>query len=268
MKQKKLALSIRGAAAEGPAYIGALKALCEEGIKPDMIIGASAGAMVGAAYAFGLTFDEMKKRMEKLTYPKLIGLDSFKAFSDGAIVSREAMLNYCDECFGKVNIEDAKIPLYIQVTNIKTGKPEIFEKGPLSPALFASCSMPPLMSPVTINGNEYIDGGYSIGYSAGFLRNKGAEAVIGITIDSEDMFNKEKQNFLDSIFIMVKTIHDQDLKLEPVDYLLDNLGSHDVGILDFSAGMKLVDRGYNLTKGRIPEIKAIIQKQSFLDFFK
>lgn len=155
MAKYKIGIALGGGGARGYAHLGVLKALFEKDIKPDIISGVSAGALVGAFIASGREPEQILELMKKnkftdfakviLPHNGLLSLDKMK----------KKIVEHLDaETFG-----DLKLPLYIAATNIVEGKVEYFSEGKLLPAIQASMSIPILFSPVEINGAFYSDGG-------------------------------------------------------------------------------------------------------------
>lgn len=155
MKKYNLGFVLSGGGARGFAHLGILQYFFELGIKPDIISGVSAGAIVGVFIASGKTPEETHKILTKggfLKYTKihlpidgLLRLDGLKEIFIKEIPYK--------------NIEELKIPLIIASTNLNTGKIEYFNKGHIHQIVLASSSIPILFSPVEINGFQYVDGG-------------------------------------------------------------------------------------------------------------
>ena len=155
MKKYKTGLVLSGGGTRGFAHLGVIAALLEKGIKPDIISGVSAGAIVGAFIAGGKTPEEIleifKKgwvfRYTKLHIPidGLLKLDGLKE-----VIQKEIPVK---------NIEDLKIPFFIGISNLNRGIIEYKNRGSLAEIVLASSSIPILFSPVTIGRYSYVDGG-------------------------------------------------------------------------------------------------------------
>ncbi len=159
---------LSGGGARGFSHLGILEALFEKGIKPDIISGVSAGAIVGAFISSGKTPHETHQVLKKgnlfkytaMTIPitGLLKLDGLER-----VIRREIKIE---------KIEDLPIPMYIGVTNITDGISEYRNKGQLSKTIMASASIPVLFSPVEIDGKLYCDGG--------LLENIPVEPLVGM----------------------------------------------------------------------------------------
>ncbi|MBN2635061.1 MAG: patatin-like phospholipase family protein [Prolixibacteraceae bacterium] len=154
-KKYKIGLVLSGGGTRGFSHLGTIKALIENGIKPDIISGVSAGAIVGAFFSSGKTPDEihtfLKKggffRYTKMQLPVdgLLRLDGLKEILDAEIEYKK--------------IENLPIPLFITVSNLNKGVVEYINEGPVSRTVLASSSIPILFSPVKLNHELYVDGG-------------------------------------------------------------------------------------------------------------
>lgn len=257
-KQKKLGLSFRGGGARCGVYLGILKALEEEGIKIDYIIGSSWGAAVGGIYAAGVPIDKIHKAFKEFGPDDFINiLYSIKTLS---LVSRDKSFAYMHNLIGDTKIEDCKIKTYIQVTNLETKECEVIEKGPLIEAIFASSALPILFNPVEVGGRIYMDGDFSAGFGAEFLRSRGAKAVIGISTMYDKGFASHfelSSRILEPFDVLINKIRSLDQKIDPVDLLLNSFKT-DLKIIDFKNGADLMELGYIETKRRMGEIKRVV----------
>lgn len=155
MKKYKFGLVLSGGGTRGFAHLGAIEALHEAGIYPDVISGTSAGAIVGAFVAAGkkpLEIAELFKQGSFFQYTKLqiprdglMKLDGLKE-----LIAKEIQTE---------NIEDLQIPLFVTVSNLNTGEVEYRNRGRLDENVLASSSIPILFAPVKMNGHLFVDGG-------------------------------------------------------------------------------------------------------------
>jgi len=150
----KIGLALSGGGARGIGHIGILKALEEFGIKPNIISGASSGAIIGALYASGLSSDEILKQFTNnrfLTYFR-------PAFSNG-FIKMNNLVNLYLEYFPTNSFEDLKIPLVVNATDLNRGKTIYFSKGELITPILASCCIPVMFQPVEFEGLTLADAG-------------------------------------------------------------------------------------------------------------
>ncbi len=261
MKQKKLGLSIRGGGASGAAYIGLWKALVDNGIEIHSLIGSSAGAIVSSAIAFGKTPEEIIKLQESIKVSELLSFQSIKSLS---LWDSSTIKGILTEVFGDKQIEEANIKLHIQVVNATRGRSEIFSTGSLADALTASVAHPMLTRPIVLNGEEYIDGGVLNHFGAKYLRADGAEVVIGTYLSDLENKTFNARSPLSLFDIAEHELLRKDLIIDPVDLLIGSLGF--IGLINFKKGLSLIDRAYEITTAKMPEIKALVFRRRFWIF--
>ncbi len=151
----KLGISLSGGGARGIAHLGVLQALEENGIYPDVLSGASAGSIIGAFYAAGLRPKEILKILKGKSLLNLFSL----SFPKRGMTTLKFLKPMLLEHIGHDDFEKLKIPLYVSVSNLNSGKAEIWNSGSLSQIVEASSSIPILFKPIVINEQNYVDGG-------------------------------------------------------------------------------------------------------------
>jgi NTE family protein len=154
-KKYNYGLVLSGGVARGFAHLGALKALEEFGMKPDIISGVSAGAIVGALYADGFAPEEI---MEIYTRKSIFEFMQMTVPKTG-IFKATGLKETLKKNLRAKTFEQLKIPLIITATNLIIGKSEYFSKGILIEPILASSCVPVLFEVVVINQIPYIDGG-------------------------------------------------------------------------------------------------------------
>lgn len=189
-KQYKLGLALSGGGAKGFAHCGALQALEEFGLKPDIIAGTSAGSVVGALYAAGnspidICLAFMGKEFSnfvKFLVPKAGFFDHspFEAF----------LMQYLKA----KRFDELQIPLYVVASDLDHGKSVVFKEGELGKCILASCCVPVIFNPVEIDGVHYVDGGIFRNFPVTPIRDI-CEEVIGINV-SPLISADYKQNIL------------------------------------------------------------------------
>lgn len=155
MGNKKIGIALGGGGSRGFAHIGVLKALEEEGIRPDVISGTSAGAIIGSFLADGKTPDEIMEVMGEiqLTDVAKIGLPK-KGFA-----SLDNLREKLKKNLGAREFSELEKPLYVGLSNLLTGEIDYISEGDITKAVQGSSSIPIIFSPVEINGQIYVDGG-------------------------------------------------------------------------------------------------------------
>ena len=208
----RLGVALSGGGARGFAHVGALKALEEAGMKPDVIAGVSAGAVAAVMYAAGVPLDEMLS---------LFTSTKFTDFARPSLIHGDGMFSlmrfkqFIEEATGIDRLENLRIPTYVGVTDLDHGEPAEFHEGPLGERVVASCSIPIVFSPVEIDGIHYVDGGVLRNLPAWIIREK-CETLIGINVSPLRTF-EYKKSLLDigmrTYNLMAKANQQQDMDI-------------------------------------------------------
>lgn len=154
-KKYKLGLVLGGGGARGIAHLGVAKALYENGLKPDVISGVSAGSIAGLMLASGL---EPRYIFEKITSNGFFNFTKI-VFPKTGLFSLEGLLDFLKREVNAETFEDLQTDFWVAVSNITKGRVEYLNEGPLFKTVMASSSIPVIFEPVTINGSVYVDGG-------------------------------------------------------------------------------------------------------------
>lgn len=170
-RRDKVAIVLSGGGPLGALQVGALRALFEHGIRPDIVTGTSVGAVNAASLAFNPTpegVDEMERQWRSLGEDDLFPGGRFRAswarmFVRGSkIFESSGLRRMIETTLGPDSkIDDAVVPLGIVATDLETGAERVFTSGPLTDAVLASAAMPGVYPPVEIGGRMYTDGGVS-----------------------------------------------------------------------------------------------------------
>ena len=150
-----IGLVLSGGGARGIAHIGAIKALEEHGIYPSHIAGTSAGAIIGALYAGGCTWEGILDFFKSV---ELFSIDSYARNKPGFV----DMTKFYDKLKSYLpydSFADLSKPLYITATNLLDGTLKVFHEGELIRPVLASASVPGIFAPVKIGSGYFIDGG-------------------------------------------------------------------------------------------------------------
>jgi NTE family protein len=148
-------LVLSGGGARGVAHLGVLKALDEKGVSIGQISGTSAGAIIGALYAYGYKPDEILDIIAKTSF-----FSSLKfAWTLKGLLSLTGLNDVLLKHIPENSFEILKIPLTVCATDIKRGRVEYFSKGELIPAILSSSCVPAVFDPYRFNGQLYLDGG-------------------------------------------------------------------------------------------------------------
>lgn len=206
-----VALVLGSGGARGYAHIGVIQVLEKQGIHPDLIVGTSAGSIVGSIYASGKTAEELRDiaLSMKANDVRDIKLD-MKGFFDGQKVE-----NYVNQQVNNTPLESLRIPMYVVATELKEGKKVVFNYGNTGQAVRASVSIPSMFIPTRIGTDEYVDGGLVSPVPVGVARDLGADIIIAVDILAQPM-HTETTNvwgmFNQNINIMQSRLAEEELK--------------------------------------------------------
>lgn len=184
-RKVKIGLALGGGAARGFAHIGVIKALEAQGIVPDIVVGTSAGSLVGALYAAGnngFALQKMAMEMDEAAISDW-SVPLFSKFS--GVIKGEGLQNYINKTIRDVPIEKLKKPFGAVATDLDTGQPILFQRGNTGLAVRASSAVPSIFQPVRISGHTYVDGGLVAPVPVKFAREMGADFVIAVNISSQ-----------------------------------------------------------------------------------
>lgn len=176
----KVAVAFGGGAARGFAHIGVLQVLEEQGIKPDIVVGTSAGSMVAALYASGRTPTEMEQMAMTLDESSITDW----VFPGRSLIKGEALAKFIRQQTSGKTIEQMRIPLGIVAADLNSGEPILFRRGDPGVAVRASSAVPAVFQPVKIGGREYVDGGLVSPIPVRYAQQMGADVVIAVDISA------------------------------------------------------------------------------------
>ena len=253
----KIGLALGGGAARGFAHIGVIKALEAQGIVPDIIVGTSAGALVGALYASGLNGFELQKVALEMDESQV----SDWSLPDRGVIKGEAMQNFVNRIVGNRLLEKLPRRFAAVATDLKTGEATIFNTGNSGAAVRASSAVPGVFQPVQINGRDYVDGGLVSPLPINIAKKLGATFVIAVDISAKPADGKTRSTsdvMLQTFAIMGQTIsrHEQieaDIVVRPI--------TAELPATDFAGRHKAVLEGERAAAQVMAQIKAALEKR-------
>lgn len=178
-----LGLALGGGVARGWAHIGALRALIEAGIKPDIIAGTSIGAVVGGAYLAD-KLDVLENWARALNRRRMISYMDMRWGGSG-LMRGERLARVLRHHLGHVQIEDLERPFAAITCDLRTGYEVWLQNGPLVPAVRASYALPGAFEPINIDGRFMIDGALVNPVPVSACRAMGAHMVIAVGLNGD-----------------------------------------------------------------------------------
>ena len=253
----KLGLALGGGAARGFAHIGVIQVLEESGIKPDLVVGTSAGSLVASIYAIGKDGKALQKIAEDMDEATMTDW-TLPFFNRGGVLRGDAYAKYVGVQVDHKLIEQAVLPLGIVATDLKTGHGVLFRRGDIAMAVRASSAVPGIFPPVKITGVDYVDGGLASPVPVRFARQMGATVVIAVDISAApdgESSDGTLSILLKTFSIMAKSINDFELKNADVMVRPSLVG---VGSSDFTAKKRAIDAGRAAMLAELPKLKALL----------
>jgi len=192
---ERIALVLGGGGLKGFAHIGALRALRERGITPSLVAGTSIGSLIAAAYAGGMSIEEMERRALALRKKDLFRIDHLQMVTKRLLAQSLYLpgpLNalVCD-IVPDGTFHDLPLPLLVNTVDLERGAQMIWGLPGLrdvrvSDAVYASCALPGFFPPRVIQGRTCVDGGVMDNLPAA-IASRGMDAVIGVDVGSTSL---------------------------------------------------------------------------------
>ncbi len=256
----KVALVLGGGGARGFAHVGVIRALEQEKIPVDLVVGASAGSLIGALYAdtrdsFELEATAWRVEKDDIFDWSILG-------STRGPVPGKALEDFVAHHVKAATIEQLKIPFVAVATDLKTGEEVVLDHGPVGPAIHASSAIPGLFRPVVLDGRTLVDAGVVDPLPISVARARGADVVIAVNIGME-LADEEPGNVASISLRSIALLGRELVRLKSVG--ADVLISPKVGetsSLDFSRKKELMTAGVAAGREAIPAIREAIARAS------
>ncbi|MFN4023327.1 MAG: patatin-like phospholipase family protein [Hyphomonas sp.] len=211
----KIALVLSGGGALGLSHVGAIQELERLGIRPDMVVGTSMGAVIGGLYASGMSSAEIEQVVhdadwagifnpspgrDKLTYRQKqqqadfpgtasLGVSGAGLLLPGGAISDQALMKELRRItparMAVENFDDLPIPYRAVATDITTGEAVVISSGELPMAMRASMSVPGVFAAFSMDGKLLVDGGLAANIPVSIAREMGADIVIAVWTPNE-----------------------------------------------------------------------------------
>jgi NTE family protein len=247
----KIALVLGGGAVRGFAHIGVIKVLEAQGISPDIVVGTSAGGVVGALYAAGYSGFELQKIAFQLEESSV----GDWAFPDRGFIKGEQLQSFINRAVQNRPIEKLNKAFAVVATDLQTGEQTLFRRGNTGTAVRASSSVPGVFQPVNIGGHEYVDGGLTSPVPVKAARSLGADIVIAVDISVKPKNAKIRDTLdilLQTFAIMGNSISSYEL-LNADIVIRPNISG--VGSTDFEAKHLAIMEGEKAAQAALPAIR-------------
>lgn len=277
---RRIALALGGGAARGWAHIGVLRALDEAGVKIGMIAGTSIGALVGGCYLAG-KLDELEEFARSLTMRRIAGLLDL-TIGGGGLFGGMRLTKRMQEHLEGLRVENLDHPFIAVATELRTGHEVWIHQGDLVTALRSSYALPGIFEPVQCNGRTLIDGALVNPVPVSVCRAYEQALVVAVNLNY-DLFGRSAVVkhaasphagsappveraprpglpgvMVQAFNIIQDRISRSRLAGDPPDLML-HPRINDIGLSEFHRASEAIDRGYQETRARIPELERMQQ---------
>jgi len=252
----RVGLALGGGAARGFAHIGVIKALEAQGIVPDIVVGTSAGSVVGALYAAGNDGFKLNRMALEMDEAAISDWAVPLFAKSSGVLKGEAIQRYVNRAVHNVPIEKFPIPFGAVATDLKSGKPILFQRGNAGMAVRASSSVPGIFQPVQIGEHSYVDGGLVAPVPVRYAREMGADFIIAVNISTQPDAQPASSNLdvvLQTFSIMGQTINRLEMKDADI-VITPSLGAMKGN--DFNGRNLAILAGEQATAVALPELRA------------
>lgn len=244
-RQYPIGFTLSGGFIKGFAHLGAIQALDEHGIRPDIISGVSAGSIAGAFLADGREPYEVVDIFMRYKFNDL----ATWARSTSGLFKLNDFITFLKKNLRAEKIEELSIPLLIEATDFDNGRQVIFRRGRLAERIAASCCMPIVFSPVRIGSTYYVDGGILNNMPVTPIRNL-CERVIGVNVSLVPPGRVPKMNVVN---IALRTyslmFHSNTFtEVEQCDLLIEPTGLEHYHNRELEYAGEIFRKGYDFTK--------------------
>lgn len=253
-RELRLGLALGGGAARGFAHVGVIQVLEEAGLRPSHVAGTSAGSLVAALYASGMSPAELVRVAQTMQEAEIT--DWMLPILNRGALRGEALARYVNSQVAGKTLEQMPMVLGIVATDLGSGQAITFRRGNTGAAVRASSAVPGVFQPVRLGEREYVDGGLVAPVPVQQTRDMGANFVIAVDISSDPGGNPHQDSFqilMQTFSIMAQSINSHILK--DADWLVRPALSGFKSV-DFSARLLAIEAGRVAMRASMPALKA------------
>lgn len=252
-----VALVLGSGGVRGYAHIGVLQVLEQQGIKPDFIVGTSAGSLAGVLYSGKQSAQSLYDIADQLK------VNDIREFDIGlqSVFDGEKIAHFVNKHIEQQKLEELKIPVYVVATRLDNGEQIIFNQGDTGQAVQASISIPTMFAPVKIGQFEYVDGGLVSPVPVKVAKDLGADVIIAVNILAKPHYTKTDNMwglFNQNINIMQNKMALEELK--QADIIIEPDIREKGHLFDVKTKESLIQAGQVATQQHLNEILTTIEK--------
>ena len=260
-----VALVLSGGSARGYAHIGVIKVLEANGLKPDLVVGTSAGSIVGALYASGLTASELESALAQLDK---------SAFSDFVVpglgflpgemgfIRGDKLHRFIDARLKAHRIEQFPMRFAAVATDLNSGKPVAFNAGDAGLAVVASSAVPGVIAPVEVDKRRFGDGGIASPLPVDTARALGAKTVIAVDViyPPEDTFLFSAVGVVFQAFV-ISSYQLKKIEAAQADLVIAPLLKSTSGQFSFADRAHLTAAGEEAARQVLPQLRELFARR-------
>jgi NTE family protein len=191
-RETQFSLVLGGGGLKGLGHIGVFRALAERGLSPQAVVGCSMGALVAAAWAMGLSVEEMENRallVQRTDVFRIAHLDmALRRMLAPAVYRREPLDGLIQSLVGDITFRELPRKLVVNTVDLNTGQQILWglpglDHVKVADAVFASCALPGILPPRSVDGRVCIDGAVleNLPFRAA-VAAKGGIPIIGVDV--------------------------------------------------------------------------------------
>jgi NTE family protein len=276
----RLALVLGSGGVRSIAALGMVEVLEREGIKPDLLVGCSAGAVFGALIAAGHSANEavrvatalwsadVSRQKRWRAIPQMLCPRLLKFDADFSLRSDHVVMQRLEQAFGDVRIDDLRTPLRVTTTDAATGARVVLKHGSLVHALRASIALPFMFSPTHVDGRRLVDGFVSDPLPVGAAADARCVVALGFESPMPQRINGPSRLLAQVTSGLVNNLmHARLAEAAASGVRLLSIVPHlerRVGLFDTQAMPYLVEVGRRTAEAQLPAIMALLQEESQL----
>jgi NTE family protein len=265
MTRPRLGLALGCGSARGWAHIGVVRALAEFGLRPQVVAGASVGALVSAACA-GARLDALEGWVCTLTQREVWRLVDTR-FRGGGVMTGNRLMDEIAKHVGDPRIEELELRFAAVATDLHTGEEVWIREGPVMAAVRASSGVPGLFTPTWYLDRWLIDGGVVNPLPVSVCRALGADLIIAVDLGRSvlqgdpERLRRTQPSLLESmasaVNIMQDSITRSRLVIEPADLVL-RPDVNDFQLMDFHRAAEAIEIGLTHVRENAARLEPIL----------
>ncbi|HUL59731.1 MAG TPA: patatin-like phospholipase family protein [Anaeromyxobacteraceae bacterium] len=255
----RVALVLGGGAARGFAHVGVLHVLEDAGIPVDLIVGTSAGSLVGALYADGYGAPELERLSRDLDRDAFFDFSLAPALFGTGLARGARLERWVRDHLRSQRIEELAIPYAAVATDLDDGSVVVLDRGEVATAVRASSAVPGVFEPVQLGQRLLVDGGVVANLPVKVARARGADVVIAVDVTA--LSGKAKpSSFVEVVMraVIIMTHEGVEEAARAADVLVAPAVG-DVDLLDFGAKDRAIAAGAAAAREKLPEIRRAVE---------